>query len=54
MKTFVINLPQRADRLANFKIINDDYISYEVFNAVDGDFYAVSYTHLTLPTTDRV
>ena len=36
MKTFVINLPQRADRLSNFKIINDDYISYEVFNAVDG------------------
>ena len=36
MKTFVINLPQRADRLSNFKIINDDYISYEVINAVDG------------------
>ena len=39
MKTFVINLPQRADRLANFKIINDDYISYEVFNAVDGRIF---------------
>ena len=39
MKTFVINLPQRADRLANFKIINDDFISYEVFNAVDGRIF---------------
>ena len=44
MKTFVINLPQRQDRLSEFKIINDDVVSYEVFNAVDGN--AINYDML--------
>ena len=44
MKTVVINLPQRADRLSEFKKINDKHITYEVFNAVDG--YAIDYDNL--------
>ena len=44
MKTYVINLPKRQDRLNDFKIINDEYISYEVFEAVDG--YDLEYSDL--------
>ena len=44
MKTVVINLPQRADRLSEFKQINEKHITYEVFNAVDG--YAIDYDNL--------
>ena len=44
MKTIVINLPQRADRLSEFKQINEKYITYEVFNAIDG--YAINYDTL--------
>ena len=44
MKTLVINLPQRKDRLEKFKKNNADYISYDVIKAVDG--YDVSYADL--------
>ncbi len=44
MKTIVINLPKRKDRLSEFKLINDKHITYEVFNAVDG--YAIDYDNL--------
>ena len=41
MKTFVINLSHRKDRLDKFKQNNSDFISYDVIKAVDG--YDVSY-----------
>ena len=44
MKTVVINLPKRKDRLSEFKQINDKLITYELFNAVDG--YAIDYDYL--------
>ena len=44
MKTLVINLPKRKDRLSEFKLLNDDYISYELFKAVDG--YEIDYDYL--------
>ena len=44
MKTLVINLSKRKDRLTEFKLLNDDYISYELFNAVDG--YENDYDYL--------
>ena len=44
MKTLVINLPKRKDRLSEFKFNNDDYITYELFNAVDG--YEIDYDYL--------
>ena len=44
MKTLVINLPNRKDRLSEFKFNNDDYITYELFNAVDG--YEIDYDYL--------
>jgi len=44
MKTVVINLPKRKDRLSEFKQINDKYITYELFKAVDG--YAIDYDYL--------
>ena len=44
MKTLVINLSKRKDRLTEFKLLNDDYISYELFNAVDG--YEIDYDYL--------
>ena len=33
---------------------NVDYQVFELDKAVTGDIEAVSYTHLTLPTTERV
>jgi len=44
MKTFVINLSHRKDRLDKFKQNNADFISYDVIKAVDG--YDVSYEDL--------
>ena len=44
MKTFVINLSYRKDRLDKFKQNNADFISYDVIKAVDG--YDVSYEDL--------
>ena len=44
MKTLVINLPKRKDRLSEFKFNNDDYITYELFKAVDG--YEIDYDYL--------
>ena len=44
MKTFVINLSHRKDRLDKFKQNNADFISYDVLKAVDG--YDVSYSNL--------
>jgi len=44
MKTLVINLPKRKDRLTEFKLLNDDYISYELFEAVDG--HEINYDYL--------
>ena len=44
MKTLVINLSHRKDRLEKFKQNNADFISYDVLKAVDG--YDVSYTNL--------
>ncbi len=44
MKTFVINLKDRKDRIKKFKHLNDDFISYEIFNAING--YTISHTKL--------
>ena len=44
MKTLVINLSHRKDRLDKFKQNNADYISYDVLKAVDG--YKVEYKDL--------
>ena len=44
MKTFVINLASRKDRIQKFEENNADYISYDVLRAVDG--YQVSYDEL--------
>ena len=44
MKTLVINLPNRKDRLSEFKLNNDEYITYELFKAVNG--YDLSYENL--------
>ena len=44
MKTLVINLSHRRDRLDKFKQNNADYISYDVLKAVDG--YKVEYADL--------
>ena len=44
MKTFVINLEDRKDRIKKFKHLNDDVISYEIFNAING--YSISHTKL--------
>ena len=44
MKTLVINLPHRRDRLDKFKQNNADFISYDVLKAVDG--YKVEYKDL--------
>ena len=44
MKTFVINLSHRKDRLDKFKQNNADYMSFDVIKAVDG--YDVSYSDL--------
>jgi len=44
MKTLVINLSHRKDRLDKFKQNNADYISYDVLKAVDG--YKVEYADL--------
>ena len=44
MKTLVIKLSKRKDRLSEFKLLNDDYISYELFKAVDG--YEIDYDYL--------
>ena len=44
MKTFVINLSHRRDRLDKFKQNNADYMSFDVIKAVDG--YDVSYSDL--------
>ena len=44
MKTLVINLSHRKDRLDKFKQNNADFISYDVIKAVDG--YDVSYEDL--------
>ena len=44
MKTLVINLSHRKDRLEKFKQNNADFISYDVLKAVDG--YDVSYSNL--------
>ena len=54
MKTFVINLPDRKDRMQRFNA-NNPYLEYETFKAVEGykvgyEKLPVSYTHLTLPT----
>ena len=43
MKTVVINLPDRKDRLASFNT-NNSNLSYEVFRAVDGN--QISYNKL--------
>ena len=43
MKTVVINLPTRKDRLASFNT-NNPNLSYELFRAVDG--YKISYDKL--------
>jgi len=45
MKTFVINLESREDRLASFKVNNNKYISYERVDAVNG--YDIDYKQLT-------
>ena len=45
MKTVVINLEDRKDRLEAFKKNNLKYISYERFNAVNG--YDIDYKKLT-------
>ena len=44
MKTLVINLSHRKDRLDKFKQNNADFISYDVLKAVDG--YKVEYADL--------
>ena len=44
MKTLVINLSHRRDRLDKFKQNNADFISYDILKAVDG--YDVSYSQL--------
>lgn len=44
MKTLVINLSHRKDRLDKFKQNNADFISYDVLKAVDG--YKVEYKDL--------
>ena len=44
MKTLVINLSHRRDRLDKFKQNNADFISYDVLKAVDG--YKVEYADL--------
>ena len=44
MKTLVINLSHRKDRLDKFKQNNADYMSFDVIKAVDG--YDVSYSDL--------
>ena len=44
MKTLVINLSHRRDRLDKFKQNNADFISFDVLKAVDG--YKVEYKDL--------
>ena len=43
MKTFVINLPDRKDRMQRFNA-NNPYLEYETFKAVEG--YKVGYEKL--------
>ena len=44
MKTLVINLSHRKDRLEKFKENNAEFISYDVLKAVDG--YKLEYAEL--------
>ena len=43
MKTLVINLPDRKDRIQSFNT-NNPYLKYERFNAVEG--YKIDYEKL--------